>query len=117
MSENIEVSEVKIKNPKRVSAGKKGAEAKKIKAELKREEMEAMKKENNQLKEQINITKDDHEIKEIKEIKYKNYIPLCFIGVVGLGIYMYNFKQDKQANQVAPMTQREKKEIDPFEFN
>ena len=32
------------KNPKRVSAGKKGAEAKKMKAELKRKEMEAMKK-------------------------------------------------------------------------
>jgi hypothetical protein len=88
--------------------------------------MEAMKKENIQLKEQINITKDDHEVTEIKEVKevqrvniYKNYIPLCLIGVVGLGIYMYKSKQ------VAPIIQRsetssakfEKKEIDPFEFN
>ena len=40
---------IKTKNPKRVSAGKKGAEAKKMKAELKRKEMEAMKKENIQL--------------------------------------------------------------------
>lgn len=74
----------KTKNPKRVSAGKKGAEAKKMKAELKRKEIEAMKKENIQLK---SITKDDDEVKEVQRVNiYKNYIPLCLIGVVGLGL-------------------------------
>ena len=43
------------KDPKRVAAGKKGAEAKKIKAELKRKEEELLKKENIEIK----ITKDD----------------------------------------------------------
>ena len=52
---------IKTKNPKRVSAGNKGAEAKEIKAELKRKEMEAMKKENIQLK---SITKDDDALKK-----------------------------------------------------
>ena len=47
------------KNPKRVSAGKKGAEAKKMRAELKRKEVEAMKKENMKLK---SITKDDDKV-------------------------------------------------------
>ena len=104
---------IKTNNPKRVSAGKKGAEAKKMKAELKRKEMEAMKKENIQLK---SITKDDDEVKEVQRVNiYKNYIPLCLIGVVGLGLYMYKSKQ------VAPVVQKpaptiRQKEIDPFEF-
>ena len=105
------------KNPKRVSAGKKGAEAKKMKAELKRKEVEAMKKENMKLK---SITKDDdkvthafddkvtHEVKEVQQQRpqppyidiYKNYIPLCLILVVGLGLYMYKSKQ------VAPVAQK-----------
>ena len=73
---------IKTKNPKRVSAGKKGAEAKKMKAEIKRKEMEAMKRENIQLK---SITKDDEEVKEVqRNYIYKNLIPLCLIGVVGL---------------------------------
>lgn len=111
---------IKTKNPKRVSAGKKGAEAKRLKAELKRKEMEAMKKENIQLK---SITKDDDEVsnivrddvKKVKEVQYKNYIPLCIVGViVGLGLYIYNKKQVTPA-PLAPTKQQ--KEIDPFEFN
>ena len=103
---------LETKNPKRVSAGKKGAEAKKMKAELKRKEMEAMKRENIQLK---SITKDDDEVKEVQPVNiYKNYIPLCLIGVVGLGLYMYKSKQ------VAPVVQKPaptiRQEIDPFEF-
>ena len=143
MNENttIENTEAikKPKNPKRVAAGKKGAEVKKMKAELKRKEAEVMKKENIELREQrsINsITKDDDEVKLIKkditkdgeEDKvniYKNYIPLALIGVVGLGIYMYKSKQVEQS--VTPMIQQQtvaqpiqlKKSdcIDPFEFN
>lgn len=117
-NENNEVEKVEIippkekektKNPKRVAAGKKNAEARKMKAELKRKEMETIKKENTQT---TGITKDDKEVQSVNI--YKNYIPLCLIGVVGLGLYMYKSKQ------VAPMIQQQpvvqKKEIDPFEF-
>ena len=103
---------IKTKNPKRVSAGKKGAEAKRLKAELKRKEMETMKKENIQLK---SITKDDDEVSNIvKEVQYKNYIPLCLVvGVVGLGLYIV--KINKQDAPVVQSPARQK-EIDPFEF-
>jgi hypothetical protein len=98
-----------------------------MKAELKRKEIEAIKKENIQLKsitkeetEEIHITKD-HEVTEVKEVLrvniYKNYIPLCLIGVVGLGIYMYNSKQDTHVPMIQQKHQQEpKKEVDPFEF-
>ena len=100
---------IKTKNPKRVSAGKKGAEAKKMKAELKRKEMEAMKKENIQLK---SITKDDDEVKEVQRVNiYKNYIPLCLIGVFGLGLYMYKSKQVAPVVQKPAPTIRQKKSI------
>ena len=123
------------KNPKRVSAGKKGAEAKKMRAELKRKEVEAMKKENMKLK---SITKDDdkvthaldydkvtYEVKEVQQQRphfiYKNYIPLCLILVVGFGLYMYTFQKTDKSEQVAPVVQKptptiRQKEIDPFEF-
>jgi hypothetical protein len=92
------------KNPKRVSAGKKGAEAKKIKNELKRKEMDKIKKENMELK---SITKDD----EPSKINvYKNYIPLCLVGIVGIGVYLYMHapKQVKIKEDIKP----KKKEID-----
>ena len=133
-SENTTV-EKKPKNPKRVAAGKKGVEARKLKAELKRKEEEAMKKENIKLRtiseSPIQITKDDrvsemngslNEVKESrgKEVQYKNYIPLCLIGVVGLGFYLYSKPKQQTvepAQQHAAQTVAPKKEIDPFEFN
>ena len=154
-SENTTV-EKKPKNPKRVAAGKKGVEARKLKAELKRKEEEAMKKENIKLRaiseSPIQITKDDRasevsgshdEVKTMKkditkdaEVKetlnvniYKNYIPLCLIGVIGIGLYMFNSKQQTvtqtvtqpvtEAKLPAPSIQpmKQMKEIDPFEFN
>ena len=112
MTSEIKTETEKKKNLKRVEAGRKGAEAKKMKAELKRKEMEEMKKENIQLK---SITKDDVEPKSITKVdEHVNYIPLlCLIGVVGLGLYMY------KSNQVEPIVQQkevERKEINPFEF-
>ena len=103
----------KVKNPKRVAAGKKIAEAKKIKLELKRKEIE-----NTQSK-SIGITKDDNdEVNKQDNNKgfttiniYKNYLPLCLIGVVGIGLYFYNSKQVKQQRTVKvqhqPIIQRE----------
>ena len=103
----------KTKNPKRVSAGKKGAEAKKMKADLKRKEMEEMKKENIQYK---SITRDDDEVKENKNVNtFKIYIPLFLIGVAGLGLYMYKSKKVEPPIQREPAIQK-KEEIDPFEL-
>ena len=127
-----EINEKKInektKNPKRVAAGKRGAEARKMKAELKRKEIEHLNKENIQLKSisqsPKQITKDDDdEVKEdgVRINIYKNYIPFCLIGVIGLGLYIYKSKQVEPVQQqtvtqtVTPMKQ--KKEIDPFDFN
>ena len=104
---------IKRKTQKGYLQVKKVQKQKKMKAELKRKEMEAMKRENIQLK---SITKDDDEVKEVQCVNiYKNYIPLCLIGVVGLGLYMYKSKQ------VAPVVQKpaptiRQKEIDPFKF-
>lgn len=112
-------TEVKTKDPRRVSAGKKGAEARKRNAELRRKETDTIKKENMELK---SITKDDEVgSPNSQNINiYKNYIPLCItVGVVGIGLYMYKSKQvvpqQPMMQQPAPIIQQ--KEIDPFEFN
>ena len=112
---------VKTKDPRRVSAGKKGAEARKRNAELRRKETDTIKKENMELK---SITKDDEVGSPMQNSQniniYKNYIPLCItVGVVGIGLYMYKSKQvvpqQPMMQQPAPIIQQ--KEIDPFEFN
>ena len=111
---NETVKETKTKDPRRVAAGKKGAEARKRNAELRRKETDTIKKENMELK---SITKDD-DVQTNKQSSqdvnvYKNYIPLCIaVGVVGIGLYMY---KSKQVAPPAPIIQQ--KEIDPFEFN
>ncbi len=117
------------KNPKRVAAGRKGVEAKKLKAVLKRKEVELLKKENIELKQ---ITKDSDDSEDSKlEIKddndfqtqkinvYKNYMPLCLsIGVIGLGYYF--FKIDKTENKSVSYDEKKDvskiKKYDPFEF-
>lgn len=122
MPDEKEKTKEKTKNPKRVSAGKRIAEAKKIKAELKRKENEEIKKENIKLK---SITKDDDddEVKKVKEFPSlninKNYIPLCLIGVAGLGIYIYKSKQVKPIIKQQTVIQHQpvlqKKEIESKE--
>ena len=132
---------IKSKDPKRIAAGKKGAEAKKLKAELRKKETEAMKKENMKLKEKemkkevIQITKDDDDddvlpnrnTNEKVSTSLKNYIPLCITVVgVGLGLYVYKSKiistktkQDTTMIQQQPVIKQpmiQKKQNDPFEF-
>jgi hypothetical protein len=122
-----QVERLKTKNPKRVSAGRKGAEAKKIKSELKKKEMETIRKENVELKNK-SITKDtdrheagyNHNDDKSNEIPqkiniYKNYIPLCLVGVVGLGLYFY--QKPKQAVPIKQQPMIQKKENDIFELN
>ena len=115
-----EVNEtVKTKDPRRVAAGKKGAEARKRNAELRRKEAEIIKKENIELK---SITKDDDDVQTNKESSqniniYQNYIPLCItVGVVGIGLYFYKSNSNKPIKTYTPPVET-KKEIDPFEFN
>ena len=104
MSDSVTIVETK-KDPRRVEAGKKGAEVRKMKAELRRKEAEAVKKENDELK-SITMVEDTN--------VYKNYIPLCItIFVVGFaGLYMF-----KPVKKETPIEIPQKKEIDPFEFN
>jgi len=111
---NEEIPTRRAKNAKRVAAGKKGAEAKKLKAELKRREIEEMKKENTKLK----ITKDDEESITSSSDKQINdyFFPIIIsIGIsAGFGLYMFKNKSKK----VTPVVETpKKKEIDPFEFN
>lgn len=111
---------VKTKDPRRVAAGKKGAEARKRNAELRRKETDTIKKENMELK---SITKDDEvSSPNSQNINiYKNYIPLCItIGVVGLGLYMYKSTSNKPIQTYTPPVEthmQKKKEIDIFEFD
>ena len=123
-----EVAEVKKqKDPRRVAAGKKGAEARKRNAELRRKETDTIKKENMELK---SITRDDDVQTNKKSItrdddvqtnnSQKNYIPLCItVGVIGIGLYMYKSKQVAQPTSMMQQPVRiiQQKEIDPFDFN
>ena len=114
-----EVNEtVKTKDPRRVAAGKKGAEARKRNAELRRKETETIKKENMELKQ---ITKDDAEPKKddvINQNIYKNYIPLCFvITVFGIGLYVYKSSSTTKSVIEKVVQPPQQKEFDPFEFN
>jgi len=93
---NEEIPTIRAKSAKRVAAGKKGAEAKKLKAELKRREIEEMK-----------ITKDD------EESSNNYFFPTIIItfGIAGFGFYMFK-------NKSAPVVETpKKKEVDPFEFS
>ena len=101
----------KTKDPRRVAAGKKGAEARKRNAELRRKETDTIKKENMELK---SITRDDDDVQTNNSQNvniYKNYIPLCItIGVVGIGLYMYKSKQvvPQQPMMQQPIIQQKK---------
>ena len=136
--ENIELIEPitdtkKGKNPKRVLAGKKAAEARKVKNEQKMKEIEKIEKENIKLKlsadtdKKRSITKDDSDDDEpaTKINVYKNYLPLCLVGLIGIGVFAYASKQ-KPSNvytppvgstspRVKPIASK-KEEYDPFEF-
>ena len=84
----------KMKNPKRVAAGRKGAEARIRNAEQRKKEIETIRKENINLK----ITKDDDDEKmnlpakkDFKDnFKDNYYIPVFIIvGLSGVGLYFY----------------------------
>ena len=105
--------DLKPKNPKRVAAGKKGAEARWKRMQAPAEQKEAP-------VEQETVTKVTREPQEtestLKVNVFKNYIPLCAVLVVGIGIYMlYNKPVSIQAKQVTQIPQQSTP--DPFEMN
>ena len=129
--ENKEEKKTKTKDPKRVAAGKRGAEARTRNAELRKKETEKLKKENLKIKQSNDtpqITKDS-ETDEPKEtclppVEKRSSYPvdykfvLFFVGVVGLGWYIYS--QNKNPERIMLSKEepkKQKKEIDPFEFN
>lgn len=88
---------IKVKNPKRVAAGKKGVEAKKLKSELKRKEAEQLKKENMELKlaseasGPLKITSNTEKqitMDSEKLTSEASNTKLLFLPIVGLGIYV-----------------------------
>ena len=129
--ENKEEKKTKTKDPKRVAAGKRGAEARTRNAELRKKETEKLKKENLKIKQSNDtpqITKES-ETDEAKEtclppaeqrssypVDYK--LALFSIGIAGMGWYIYS--QSKKPERIMlgkEEPKKQKKEIDPFEFN
>ena len=104
--------DLKPKNPKNVAAGKKGAEAR-----WKRMQAQQVPAEQKEAPvEQETVTKVTREQQETVNV-YKNYIPLCAVLVVGIGIYMsYNKPVSIQAKQVTQPPPQQSTP-DPFEMN
>ncbi|CAC5422353.1 unnamed protein product [Mytilus coruscus] len=134
-------SKTQTKRPKRVAAGKK-VQKQKMKAELRKKEEEKLKKENAKFKmaseksDLPQITKDSDtetdcesnpsvERNSGSKVDYK--FALFSIGIVGLGLFFYNQskKPEKMIKEIVvgkeitkpEKPEKQKKEIDPFEFN
>ena len=109
--------DLKPKNPKRVAAGKKGAEARWKRMQAQQVPVE----QKEDAVEQETVTKVTREPQEtestLKVNVYKNYIPLSVVLVVGIGIYMsYNKPVPIQAKQVTQPPPQQSTP-DPFEMN
>ena len=95
---------IKPKNPKRVEAGKKGAEARRLK---KMHVMEVTKPES---------TAPEKPIETSSKINvYTTYLPACIV-MIGIAVmYMYRNKPVQQVNE-AVKTDTEQEQDDPFNF-
>ena len=112
-SQTQEPNEPKPKNPKRVAAGKKGAEARWKRAQTPTEQKETPVEQETVTK----VTREPQEIESTLKVNvYKNYIPLCAVLVVGIGIFML-YNKPVPATQVIQPPQQTKPVIDPFEMN
>ena len=86
----------KPKNPKRVEAGKKGAEAKRLKK---------VEQQSKPIITEITKNVEEHDTDTNVPVKinvYKNYLPigLMMIGIAGLGLYVYKNKPVKQVDRI-----------------
>ena len=108
--------DLKPKNPKRVAAGKKGAEARW--KWMQAQQVPVEQKEAPVEQETVTrVTKPQETESTLKVNVYKNYIPLCAVLVVGIGIYMsYNKPVPIQAKQVTQPPPQQSTP-DPFEMN
>ena len=94
--------EVKPKNPKRIEAGKKGAEARRLK------KMHVME-----------VTKPESTAPEEKPNKinvYKTYLPVCVVMIGIAVLYMYKNKPVQQVERVNEAVETDTKQNDPFDF-
>ena len=109
------VEQQKVKNPKRIEAGKKGAAARKAKRQDAQDaaKQDVAKQDENEI---TKITIGEEEPEKIKINVYKNYIPPCLVllGIAGLGLYIYNKKSATQPVAVQPVPAVAPK--DPFDF-
>ena len=99
--------EVKPKNPKRVEAGKKGAEARRLKR-MNQPVMEITKPES--------TTPEKLVEKPIKINVYKTYLPACIVMVGIAVLYMYKNKPVQQVERVNEAVETDTKQDDPFDF-
>ena len=100
--------EVKPKNPKRVEAGKKGAEARRLK-KMQQPVIEVTKPESTAPEKPVE--------NQIKINVYKTYLPVCVV-ILGIAVlYMYRNKPVQQVNEpVNEPIETDTKQYDPFEF-
>lgn len=101
------------KNPKRVEAGKKGAEARR----LKKAQQDTV--QSSPITEITKTVEEPISEKPVKINVYKNYLPIGLIVIAGLGLCMYNYKPVSQVNKQVDkvVTQLEQQEEhDPFDF-
>jgi hypothetical protein len=101
------------KNPKRVEAGKKGAEARR----LKKAQQDTV--QSSPITEITKTVEEPISEKPVKINVYKNYLPIGLIVIAGLGLCMYKYKPVSQVNKqvdkvVIQLEQQE--EHDPFDF-
>ena len=100
----------KPKNPKRVAAGKKGAEAR----WKKKQQVDQAPQEVPQV---TKVVREPQEIEPTLKVNvYKKYLPLCVVLVFGIGIFML-YNKPVPATQVIQPPQQPKPVIDPFEMN
>ena len=117
------------KNPRRVEAGKKGAEAKRIRALLRKKELEEIKEENQRLREPVlSVTKEPVPLPE-KEVPSMGafapsmsfkvpalWISAGIIGSIGSILASYFFRRKPEAPKPVKPIKKPGPVIDPFEF-
>ena len=108
----------KEKNPKRVAAGKKGAEArwKRMQAQ----QVPTGQQEAHVEQETVTrVTREPQATESTFKVNvYKNYIPLCAVLIFGIGIFMLYNKSVPATRVIQPPQQSTpKSDIDPFEMN
>lgn len=118
-------TEPRQKNPKRVVTGKKGAEAKWAKHLAEKQVSEKLENIEGQDQPSYKITRDTESPRDSQPHinVYKNCIPLCFVGLAGLGVYIYfHWKSGSaeavktQAVTLTPVKLSKQNERHPFDL-